>query len=245
LVAGPFAKTEFFFNAGRGFHSNDARGTTITRDPKNDDPLTNAVDKVPGLVASTGFELGARTEALPGLQSSLALWTLKFGSELVYVGDAGATEASSGSKRHGVEFNNRWTPVPWFLMDADLAWTHARFDNGDRIPNSVDSVASLAMTVRDLGPWSASVQWRYLGPGPLIEDNSVRSLSSLTTNLRVTRALGKHAELTLDVFNLLDRKVNDIQYFYESQPAGLAAAEGRHVHPAEPRSLRLSLRVGF
>jgi hypothetical protein len=245
LVAGPFAKTEFFFNAGRGFHSNDARGTTITRDPKNDDPLTNAVDKVPGLVASTGFELGARTEALPGLQSSLALWTLKFGSELVYVGDAGATEASSGSKRHGVEFNNRWTPVPWFLMDADLAWTHARFDNGDRIPNSVDSVASLAMTVRELGPWSASVQWRYLGPGPLIEDNSVRSLSSLTTNLRVTRALGKHAELTLDVFNLLDRKVNDIQYFYESQPAGLAAAEGRHVHPAEPRSLRLSLRVGF
>lgn len=245
LVAGPFAKTEFFFNAGRGFHSNDARGTTITRDPKNDDPSSNAVDKVPGLVASTGFELGARTEALPGLQSSLALWTLKFGSELVYIGDAGATEASSGSKRHGLEFNNRWSPVPWFLLDADLAWTHARFDNGDRVPNSVDSVASLALTVRELGPWSASVQWRYLGPGPLIEDNSVRSLSSLTTNLRVTRALGKGAELTLDVFNLLDRKVNDIQYFYESRPAGLAAAEGRHVHPAEPRSVRLTLRVGF
>lgn len=245
LVAGPFARTEFFFNAGRGFHSNDARGTTITRDPKNDDPLSNAVDKVPGLVASTGMELGARTEAVAGLQSSLALWTLKFGSELVYIGDAGATEASRGSQRHGVEFNNRWTPLPWFLLDADFAWTHARFDNGDRIPNSVDSVASLAVTVRELGPWSASVQWRYLGPGPLIEDNSVRSLSSLTTNLRLTRTLGPLAELTLDVFNLLDRKVNDIQYYYESQPAGLPAAEGRHVHPAEPRSLRLSLRVGF
>ena len=245
LVAGPFARTEFFFNAGRGFHSNDARGTTITRDPKNDDPLTNAVDKVPALVASTGMELGVRTEALPGLQSSLALWTLKFGSELVYIGDAGATEASSGSKRHGVEFNNRWAPVNWFLLDADLAWTHARFDNGDRIPNSVDSVASVALTVRELGPWSASLQWRYLGSGPLIEDNSVRSLSSLTTNLRVTRVLGRQAELTLDVFNLADRKVNDIQYFYESQPPGLGAAEGRHVHPAEPRSVRLTLRVGF
>ena len=248
LVAGPFsslAKTEFFFNAGRGFHSNDARGTTITRDPKNDDPATNAVDKVPALVASRGFELGARTEALPGLQSSLALWTLKFGSELVYIGEAGATAASNASKRRGVEFNNRWTPVPWFLLDADFAWTHARFDNGDHIPNSVDSVASVAATVRDLGPWSASVQLRYLGPGPLIEDNSVRSFSSLTTNLRVSRQLGASTELTLDMFNVRDRKVNDIQYFYASQPRGLAAQEGRHVHPAEPRSLRVSLRVGF
>ncbi len=242
LVAGPFAKTEFFFNAGRGFHSNDARGTTIRTDPKSGD----GVDKVPPLVASRGFEIGARTEALPGLQSSLALWRLKFDSELVYVGDAGATEASFGSKRHGVEFNNRWMPVPWFLVDADLAWTHARFENGDRIPNAVDRVASVAFTLRELGPWSASLQWRYLGPGALIEDNSVRSLSSLTSNLRISRKLGTNAELTLDVFNLTDRKVNDIQYFYESQLPGEAApVADRHVHPAEPRTARLSLRVAF
>ncbi len=241
LVAGPFAKTEFFFNAGRGLHSNDARGTTISTDPKSG----GAVDKVPPLVASRGFEVGARTEALPGLQSSLALWTLQFDSELVYVGDAGATEASAGSKRRGVEFNNRWTPVAWFLLDADFAWTHARFENGDRIPNAVDRVASLAFTVRDLGPWSASLQFRYLGPGALIEDNSVRSLSSLTSNLRLSRKFGANAELTLDVFNVTDRQVNDIQYFYESQPRGLDAEEGRHVHPAEPRTARLSLRVAF
>jgi outer membrane receptor protein involved in Fe transport len=248
VVAGPFdalPKTEFFFNAGRGFHSNDARGTTITRDPKNDDPNTNAVDKVPPLVASRGFEVGARTEALPGLQSSLALWRLNFNSELIYIGDAGATEASGSSKRWGVEFNNRWTPAPWLLLDADLALTHARFTNGDRIPSSVDSVASVAVTVRELGPWSASLQWRYLGSGPLTEDNSVRSLASLTTNFRVGYKLSANAELSLDVFNLLDRKLNDIQYFYESQPRGLDAAEGRHVHPAEPRSARLTLRWGF
>ena len=241
LVVGPFAKTELFFNAGRGFHSNDARGTTIRTDPKSGDP----VDRVPALVSSTGFEVGARTEAISGLQSSIALWTLKFDSELVYVGDAGATEASSGSKRHGVEFNNRWTPVSWFLLDADFAWTHARFDNGDRIPNAVDRVASVAFTVRELGPWSASLQWRYLGPGALVEDNSQRSQSSLTTNLRVGRKFGSNTELTLDVFNLGDRKVNDIQYYYESQPRGLPAAEGRHVHPAEPRTLRLTLRTAF
>ena len=242
LIAGPFAKTEFFFNAGRGMHSNDARGTTITLDPKTGDPA----DKVPPLVSSRGFEVGARTEALPGLQSSLALWTLRFDSELVYVGDAGATEASAASTRRGVEFNNRWTPLPWLLVDADFAWTHARFVSGERIPNSVDRVASVAATVRELGLWSASLQWRYLGAGPLIEDNSVRSAPAISTNLRLARRFGSGTELTVDVFNLGNRQVNDIQYFYESQLPGEAApVADRHVHPAEPRTVRISLRMAF
>jgi len=246
LIFGPWAKTEFFFNAGRGFHSNDARGTTATVDPKTGDP----VDKVPGLVAARGLELGARTEWIPGLQSSIALWKLDFDSELVYVGDAGATEANRPSTRRGVEWNNRYIPLPWLLVDADLAWTHARFSDsdpaGNRIPNAVDKVASIAVTARDLGPWSASIQWRYLGSGALIEDNSVRSKSSLTTNLRVSRKLTPKTELTLDVFNLFDRKVNDIEYFYESQlPGETAPVADKHVHPAEPRTLRLTLRVGF
>ncbi|MBI3349348.1 MAG: TonB-dependent receptor [Burkholderiales bacterium] len=250
LIAGPWAKTEFFFNAGRGFHSNDARGTTASVDPKTGD----AVERVPGLVAARGMELGARTEWVPGLQSSVALWKLDFDSELVYVGDAGATEPNRPSKRHGLEWNNRYVPMPWLLIDADLAWTHARFADvdpaGNRIPNAVDKVGSIAVTVRDLGPWSASVQWRYLGPGSLIEDNSVRSRSAMTTNLRVGRKLGdmfgRNSELTLDVFNLLDRKVNDIEYFYESQlPGEAASVADRHVHPAGPRTVRVTLKLGF
>lgn len=99
---------------------------------------------------------------IPGLQSSVVLWTLDFDSELVYVGDAGATEANRPSTRGGIEWNNRYIPVPWLLVDADLAWTHARFSDadpaGNRIANAVDKVASLAVTARDLGPWSASMQ---------------------------------------------------------------------------------------
>ncbi|MDR7272106.1 hypothetical protein J2X20_004780 [Pelomonas saccharophila] len=242
LIAGPWAKTEFFFNAGRGFHSNDARGTTATVDPKSG----GAVDKVSGLVAARGLELGARTEWVPGLQSSLAVWKLDFDSELVYVGDAGATEANRPSKRRGVEWNNRYMPAPWLLIDADLAWTHARFADGDRIPNAVDKVASIAVTLRELGPWSASLQWRYLGSGALIEDNGVRSRSSLTTNLRVSRRLWAGSDVTVDVFNLGNRRVNDIEYFYESRlPAEAAPVADRHVHPAEPRTVRVTFKLGF
>ena len=33
VVFGPWAGTEWYVNAGTGFHSNDARGTIITVDP--------------------------------------------------------------------------------------------------------------------------------------------------------------------------------------------------------------------
>jgi outer membrane receptor protein involved in Fe transport len=239
-------KTELFVNTGRGFHSNDARGMTARVDPRTGDP----VDSVPALVPLTGAEIGLRTEAIRGLQSSVSVWGLRSASELVYIGDAGGTEASQGSRRRGIEFSNRWQPVPWFLFDADLAFSHARLKDGSRIPNAIDRVASMAGTLKNLDGWTASLQWRYLGAGALTEDNSVRSLPSSTFNLRATKALGKmlgaQASVTLDVFNLFDRKVNDIQYYYESQLPGEAApVADRHVHPAEPRNLRLTLQASF
>ncbi len=123
LVFGPWAKTEYFFNAGRGFHSNDARGTTAKVDPK-----TGAiVDPVTPLVRSSGMEVGVRTEMVRGLQTSLAAWRLKLDSELVFVGDAGTTEASRPSSRRGVELNNHYVVNRHVLIDLDLAASRAKF----------------------------------------------------------------------------------------------------------------------
>jgi outer membrane receptor protein involved in Fe transport len=235
-------RTEVFLNAGRGLHSNDARGTTARVDPRSGAPL----DPVPPLVAVKGSELGLRTEAIKGLQSSLTLWRLASESELVYVGDAGTTEPSLASRRRGVEFNNRYVPAPWLLIDADFAWNHARFADGARIPNAVDRVALVGVTLRKVAGFSGSLNWRYLGSAALTEDNSVRSLPASTMNFRLTRELLPKVALTLDVFNLADRKVNDIQYYYASQLPGEAApVDDRHVHPAEPRRVRLTLQASF
>lgn len=238
LVVTPWEKTEFFFNAGQGFHSNDARG------------VLDKVAPVPALVAARGWELGVRTERIPHLQSSLAIWRLESDSELVYVGDVGATEASDGSIRRGIEFNNRWTPTPNLLVDADLAWTQARFSKGNYVPNAVDSVASIGVTLKNGKAWSASLQWRYLGSGALTEDNAVRSEPTSTFNLRLSRdmhdATGHRSTLTLDVFNLLNTPVNDIQYYYASRlPNESAPVDDKVIHPAEPFSIRLTYRMNF
>src|SRR5260221_2130031 len=69
FVFGPFDRTEYFLNYGQGFHSNDARGTTITVDPATGNPA----DKIPALVKTRGEEIGVRTAIVPHLQSSLSL----------------------------------------------------------------------------------------------------------------------------------------------------------------------------
>jgi len=253
LVFGPWAKTEYFVNAGYGFHSNDARGTVIAVDPKTLDPA----DPVDPLVRTRGAELGVRTEIIPKLQSSLSLWMLKQDSELLFVGDAGTTEASRPSKREGIEWINYYRPLPWLLIDAELAFTRARFDDddpaGDRIPGALERMAQVGITVEDLGRWFGSIQMRYLGSRPLIEDNSVRSDSTTITNARVGYKFTNKVRVQLDVLNLFGSKDSDIAYFYASclrSELGSAACpaaalrdgvEDIHFHPVEPRQFRLTL----
>ena len=52
--------------------------------------------------------------------------------------------------------------------------------------------------------------------------------------------------LSLDVLNLFNRRVSDIDYYYESQlkSESLPVAD-IHAHPSEPRTLRLGLRVAL
>jgi hypothetical protein len=247
VIFGPWNKTEFFLNAGKGFHSNDARGMTSRIDPRSGQPI----DKVPGLVGSRGQEIGIKTEIVPQLQSTLALWQLDFDSELVYVGDAGTTEAGRPSRRTGIEWSNHWTPGRHILVDANLAWTRPRYTDQDPTGNEIVSaakrVASLTFAIRNAGAWSGSFGIRYIDATPLLEDNSVRASSSLLTHLRVSRKLSNPIVLAVDVLNLANRKNDDISYFYTSRVAGepVAGVNGVHLHPAEPRTIRVSMRTHF
>ncbi len=251
FILGPWGKTEYFVNYGHGHHSNDARGVNATVTPREGLPA----DPSPGLVRTKGAELGLRTEIVPGLQTSLALWQLKLGSELVFSGDAGDTEASGASKRYGVELNNHYIAAPWLLLDADIAVSRARFNEdqgsdpniGHYVPGSVDRVVSLGATVTEYGPWFGHFQLRYFGPRPLIEDNSQRSKATTLGYLRVGYKISRDLKLALDVFNLFDRKASDIDYYYASRLKGEPAEDVNdlHFHPVEARTVRLTLTANF
>ncbi len=246
LVFGPWNKTEYFVNAGYGFHSNDARGVTIRVDPANGDP----VDAATPLVRSKGAELGLRSELVPNVQSSLALWALKLDSELVFIGDAGNTEAGRPSDRYGVEWSNRWRPQPWMSIDLDLSWNHARFTGdapeGNYIPGAPSVVAQAGIAVDRYGPWSGGMFLRYIGSYPLTEDNSVRSQAQTVVDAQVGYEVARDWRLRLDIFNVFNSQTNDVAYFYESRlPGEPSGVEDIHFHPNEPRSVRVSLSYRF
>ncbi|MCP5356581.1 MAG: TonB-dependent receptor [Pseudomonadales bacterium] len=245
LIYSRSMQTEYFLSAGQGFHSNDARGTTITVDPVTGDPA----DSVDPLAKARSVELGMRTTALPNTHVAVSLFSMKLDSELVYVGDAGATEALGESKRRGIEIGALYAPAPWLLLDADLTLTKARLlgtGADDRIPNSVGRTASLGMIVNDMNGFSGGLRIRYLGEAPLIEDNSVKSNATLLLNAQASYQFNPNLSLGIEVLNLLDSDDNDITYFYESRLAGeVAPVEDIHFHPAEPRSLRVTLSARF
>jgi hypothetical protein len=246
LILGPWAKTEAYLNGGFAFHSNDARGTTITVDPQTGEPAA----RVDPLVRSKGAEIGVRSTYVPGLYSTVAFWYLALDSELLFVGDAGITEPSRPSRRYGVEWTNFYRLLPWLTLDADFAFTHAEFTDddpaGDHVPGAVGTVIAAGATV-DL-PFNvfSSLRVRYFGARPLIEDNSVRSDPTTLVNLEAGYRY-KQFVARLEVLNLLNSQDHDIDYFYASRLPG-EPAEGVndiHFHPVEPRTVRFYLTYKF
>jgi hypothetical protein len=246
-VIGPWRGTELYVNAGLGFHSNDARGATISRDPATGEP----VDRVTPLVRAKGAEFGVRTVAIPHFQSSVAVWTLNLDSELVFVGDAGTTEAGRPSHRYGAEWANYFAPRPWLIFDGDLSVSRAHFTDqdpvGDHIPGAVEAVVSAGATVHSARNLFGNLRLRYFGPRPLIEDDSVRSRATSLANAQIGYKFPRALRVALDIFNLFDAKDSDIDYYYASrlpaEPSG--GKPDVHFHATLPRTVRVNLIVGF
>ena len=247
IVFGPWRRTELYVNAGSGFHSNDARGATMRVDPSTGLP----VDRVTPLARTCGAEVGVRVVAFRGVQSTLALWRLALDSELVFVGDAGATAPSRPSERHGLEWSNFVRVRQWMTLDGDVAWSGARFTDadpaGNLVPGSVERVASVGLTADGERPAFGSLRWRYFGPRALTEDGTIRSRATSLVNLQAGYRLSRRWSIVADMFNVFGARVSDVDYYYTSrlpdEPPG--GTSDTHTHPALPRTVRATLAIAF
>jgi len=257
LILGPWCRTEFYLQAGYGFHSNDARADTASANPDQ----TVVGTRLPVLVPARGAEVGVRTTSVSKLQSTLSLWCLHNDSELYFNGidaDSGITTASQqATYRYGIEFANYYRPAQWLTLDLDYADSSAHFvtpttaaedvtPGGTLVDEAIHQSLSGGVTVNAKSGWEASLRLRYFGPRPLTSTGSVRSDSTLIVNLGTAHRINRTWKVTADVLNALDRRDHDIDYYYQSRnsPApGAPAPDEIHFHAVEPIELRIGVEA--
>ena len=134
---------------------------------------------------SQGAEVGLRVEREERFNATLTTFWLALDSELLFVGDAGGTEALGSSTRLGVELATFLQATEWLAVNFAYTYTNSEFDDstaGREIPGAIGSSGTLGLN----GAWDngffASARLRYLGSAPLIEDNSIRAASSCETS---------------------------------------------------------------
>jgi hypothetical protein len=237
MVIGPFYNTELFLGAGMGYHSNDARSTVITEVPG--DPATPE-GASPLLVRSRGAEIGIRTKAVPGLDSSVSLFYLHQDSELFFDGDTGETTAGLPSQRTGIEFTNDYRPASWLHVDTNLALTRARFLGfdaaqeqiyqslagfpqsqignapGNYVYNAPWMVASAGITLGEATGWFGDLRWRYISSRPLTEDGTFQAAPLSLFNGQIGYHFDNGWSVRLDGINLLNSKAAQAEYAYGS-----------------------------
>lgn len=246
LIFAPTQATELYLGGGFGFHSNDARGTTIRVDPVSDE----SVAPVTPLVRSRAAEVGLRTSSGERRRTTASVWLLNLDSELLFVGDAGTTEARGASRRVGITMSNFWRPVTSLTVDSDLSFTRARLfghtEAGDRIPGALERVLTAGATWEPLTGLHAVVRVRHFGSSALTEDNRVRGTPTTLFNVSVG-GTWRGTRLSVTMLNAANARGSDVQYYYTSRLSGETGAgvADVHAHPVEPRMLRVGLMRGF
>jgi len=253
LILGPFAATEFYFSAGRGFHSDDVRGVFGTVPLEG---VPGSAGTTPLLAPTTGIELGARSNLMPNLLLQLALFQQDFNSELAYDADAGQDTASAPSRRQGVEISGQYRPLRWIELNTDLAFSRARYRgdlqafglNGPFVADAPKFIGSFGMLIDNLGPFFGGLQWRRLGAYPISDgDASPRDAGYSEINIDGGYKINSRVRVQLSIFNLFNTHANSSAYYYASRLAGEPSegVTGFQAHPLEPISGVLKVTVNF
>jgi hypothetical protein len=248
LIFTPVDTTEIYLSAGKGFHSDDIRGV-------NQGAIAGTA-VAPLLASQTGEELGLRQQITRRVTVTLAAFNLDAQSETTYNPDVGQDNAGPASRRRGFEINATYQVFRWLEFYGSYSRNHARFKTpfndgtghvGEFLANAPFATGSFAAYIKNLGPWSGGLEYRYLGAFPLSSDDVVQGsgYGEWNGDLHYMFAGGWGARLGL--YNILNVRADAAEFWYIDRLPGEPAAgvADLHVHPLEPRTVRVTLSKSF
>jgi len=248
LIFRPVESTEIYLSAGRGFHSDDLRGVTAAE--------RSGVPGAPLIARQSGEEIGLRQEFTHSFTMTVALYTLSAESETTYDPDAGVDTAGPGSRRRGYEINLTYQALQWLEFYGSYSGNHARFTTpyndgtghvGEYLPNAPVATGSFNMYIKNLGPWSGSLGYRYLSGYPLSSDDEVKGHGYGEWSGDAHYVIGHGWSVGLGIYNLLNKQADAAEFWYVDRLPGEPAAgvADVHVHPLEGRTGRLTIAKIF
>ena len=255
LILGPWAQTEFYLSAGRGFHSDDLRGVSGTV------PLEGlgGTRTAPLLIPSDGEEVGLRSNLIPKVHVQVAVFNVHLDSEIVYDQDQGEDQPGPPSDRYGIEASAQYRPLHWLELNTDIAVSRARFvdtsaadlldtygDDGRHIPLAPSFIGSFGAIVDNIGPWYGGLEVRALGPYPLVPDNSQRDDGYTETNVDIGYKITAALKAQLSIFNLFDVRANSAAFYYATNiHDGLGPVNDHQFHALEPLAARITITATY
>ena len=269
---------EFYLAAGRGFHSADLRGVN------QDTSVDLGLPHTPLLARQEGQEVGFRATPQPNLAFTFAVYNLWQQSETIIDPDVGADTAGPPSRRYGYEINLTYQINRWLEFYGSYSGDHTRFTHpfddgtghlGTYITDAPVATGALALYVRNLGPWSGGLNYRYLGnyplsSGPCVDSAAVHDFPHVATscanapialgqingrgfgelNLDVHYALPEGWSASIGIYNLLNTHAAAAEFWYVDRLKSEIDTypDGRadvHEHPLEPIMARFTLTKQF
>jgi outer membrane receptor protein involved in Fe transport len=278
LIFTPMDSLEFYLSIGRGFHSADVRGVNQDVSVDLGLPHTNLLSK------QEGQEVGMRGAVGRNLTFTFAVYNLWQQSETIIDPDVGADTAGPPSRRYGYELNVTYEFTRHLELYASYSGDHTRFTRpfddgtghlGEYITDAPVATGSLALYLKDFGPWSGGLNVRYLGnyplsSGPCVNSAALHDFPGVATSCaNAPTALGQvdgkgFAEVNLDaryaftsawsaalgVYNLFNSHAAAAEFWYVDRLQNEVTSYplGRaavHEHPLEPIMVRFTMTKKF
>ena len=278
LIYTPSDTLEFYASAGRGFHSADVRGVNQDESVDLGLPHTNLLSR------QEGQEVGVRAAVQRDLSLTFAVFNLWQQSETIIDPDVGADSAGPPSRRYGYEVNVTYQINRYLEFYGSYSGDHTRFTrpfddgtghSGTYITDAPVATGSFALYLKDLGPWSGGINYRYLGnyplsSGPCVDSAAVHDFPGLATscanaptapgqvngkgfgelNFDARYAFPAGWSAALGVYNVLNTHAAAAEFWYVDRLKTEIDThpDGRadvHEHPLEPIMARLTVTKKF
>jgi hypothetical protein len=248
LIFEPTDTQEYYASAGKGFHSDDLRGTLNAQH--------NGIGDAPLISSQTGEEIGWRQQFRHDVAFTLSVYNLDAQSETTYDPDVGQDSAGPASRRYGSEINITYQATRWLEYYVSYSLNHSRFltpfDDGTGhigyfLPNAPLDAGSVNLYLKDYRNWSGGLNFRYLGRFPLSADNVVVGHGYGEFNGDLSYQFDSGWRLGVSGYNLTNTHKNGSEFWYVGRLRGEPAegVAGLQVHPLEPINFRVTLTRSF